>query len=240
MSPEALALTAAVMLLAAFTQGFVGFGFGAIAMVGTVVASDLLHASGVVNVAGLAMNLGALYMLRHHLLLPLLKRTALPAIAGVALGVTALASLDTVLMTRVFGGMILVVSMLNLRGGELTKNPPAWTDMLAGLAGGSLAGAFNAGGPPLIIQFYRQDEDPEALKATLQALFLVMGLARLPVAASRGLISGEIVVEALMMTPLVLLGAWLGVRTARHVSPERFRTVCWVGLGLAGLGLLLN
>jgi len=27
-SPEALALTAAVMLLAAFTQGFVGFGFG--------------------------------------------------------------------------------------------------------------------------------------------------------------------------------------------------------------------
>lgn len=240
MSPEALALTAAAMFLAAFTQGFVGFGFGAIAMMGTVVASDLLHASGVVNVAGLAMNLGALYMLRRSLLLPLLKRTALPAIVGVALGVTALASLDTEFMTRVLGGIVLVVSILNLRGGELTKNPPVWTDMLAGLAGGSMAGAFNAGGPPLVVQFYRQDEDPEALKATLQALFLVMGLARLPVAASRGLLGSEVVLEALMVTPLVLLGAWLGVHSGRRVSPERFRTACWVGLGLAGLGLMLS
>jgi hypothetical protein len=108
-----------------------------------------------------------------------------------------------------------------------------------GLLGGLLSGALNAGGPPLIIHLYRRPESPEVIKATLQSLMLTTAVARLPIAAAHGLLSGPIWAEAALALPFVVAGVAAGIALARRIPPERFRRACWVALGLLGGGLLI-
>ena len=48
------------LFVASLVQGFLGFGFGIVAMTGLTVSHDLLHASGVVNLGGIALTSAAL------------------------------------------------------------------------------------------------------------------------------------------------------------------------------------
>ena len=119
----------------------------------------------------------------------------------------------------------------------LRTTESAWLDRLAALVGGSLGGAFNTGGPPLVAHLYRHPDHPERLKATLQALFIGIGVSRLPIAAAQGLLDAAIWRDALLSVPLIVGALIAGDRIARRSDPERFRRACWVGLAAMGAAL---
>jgi uncharacterized membrane protein YfcA len=130
-----------------------------------------------------------------------------------------------------------VVALWNLRARLLEGSPSSFSDVLAGLSAGLLAGAFNIPGPPLIAHLYRLQYPPEALKGTVQALFLSMCLIR----AVGGVVSGQITVEiglqSLLSLPAVLAGLTLGILVGRRVSGENFRRTSWIAFALLGLYL---
>lgn len=239
-SPEATALLVAILALAAVVQGFLGFGFGIVAMSGLTLSHDLLHAAGVVNLAGLLVSGTVLWRLRAHVLWrPALRM--LPAIVvGVVIGVTALRSLDGELMVHVLGGTIAVISAWNLWTPRLRHEESVPADVGLGLLGGVLAGAFNTGGPPLVAHLYRRPDPPDAVKATIQVLFLTMSGCRAPVAAAQGLMSAAIVRDALLAAVFVVAGILVGVRLSHRLHPDHFRRVAWTALGALGLALLLR
>lgn len=239
-SPEAAALLVAILAVAAVVQGFLGFGFGIVAMSGLTLSHDLLHAAGVVNLAGILVSSTVLWRLRAHVLWrPALRM--LPAIVvGVGIGVTALRTLDQDVMVRVLGATIVTFSAWNLWTPRLRHRESARADVALGLLGGCLAGAFNTGGPPLVAHLYRRPDPPEAVKATIQVLFLSMSVLRAPIASAQGLMSGAIVRDALLAAVFVVAGILLGIRLARRLHPDHFRRVSWTVLGALGLALVLR
>jgi uncharacterized membrane protein YfcA len=238
-SPADAILTLVIFLAATLLQGFFGFGFGIAAMAGLTLSHDLVHAAGVVNITGILTTTWMALRLRHHILGKLVLRMLPALVVGVALGVTALQRLDRDLMVSILGVSIVVISIWNLAQPRLRSRESPWLDNAVGLLGGLLSGAFNTGGPPVIIHLYRRPESPEVLKATLQSLFLAMGLARLPMAATQGLLTQSMWVESLLVIPALAAGLAGGIALARYVPPDRFRRTCWIALGLLGVALLV-
>lgn len=237
---ETLLLTASLLFLAAFVQGYFGFGFGMAAMAGLTFTADLLHAAGVVNLLGLVLSAWMGWQLREGILWSLTWRMMGPLVVGVVIGVSALSTLDGTLMVRILGVAIVAISGWNWFSPSLRTSESAGLDRLAALVGGLLGGAFNAGGSPLVAHLYRHPEHPDRLRATLQALFMGISLTRLPVAAAQGLITSAIWLDFALALPITLAAVALGDRLARRTEPERFRRWCWFGLGLMGLALILT
>jgi len=238
-SPADAILTLVIFLAAALLQGFFGFGFGIAAMAGLTLSHDLVHAAGVVNITGILTTTWMAFRLRHHILRKLVLRMLPAIVVGVALGISALQRLDRDLMVSFLGVSIVVISLWNLVQPRLRSRESPWLDNAVALLAGLLNGAFNTGGPPVIIHLYRRPESPEVLKATLQSLFLAMGLARLPMAATQGLLSQSMWVESVLVIPALIGGLAGGMALARHIPPDRFRRTCWIALGLLGVGLLV-
>jgi uncharacterized membrane protein YfcA len=235
-----LIATALILWAAAMTQGFLGFGFGIVAMTGLTLSRDLLHAAGLVNVSGVLVTSSVLLALRRDILWRPALRILPWILVGVVCGVSALTSLDRELMVRTLGVTIIGISAWNLRSPSLrTGEAPLW-DGIAGLVGGLLAGAFNTGGPPIVAHLYRRADSPQAIKATIQLLFLTMGLIRLPTATAQGLMTRAIWIEAALAAPFVLGGLLSGIWLGRRISPTQFRKASWAALGALGAALVLS
>jgi uncharacterized membrane protein YfcA len=230
----------AILVLAAAIQGFFGFGFGIVAMSGLTLSQDLVHAAGVVNISGILLAGWMSIQLRRWILWRVAARVLPAMLLGVLLGVTALQQVERELMVRILGASVVGISLWNLAAPRLSSGESPLLDSGMGLLGGLLGGAFNTGGPPLVIHVYRRPESPEALKATVQGLFLAIGASRLPAAVAQGLVDGPIWRDAALAAPAALVGVTTGVALARRIDPDRFRRACWIALGLLGVGLLLS
>jgi uncharacterized membrane protein YfcA len=217
-----------------------GFGFGLIAMSGLTLAFDLVHAAGLVNLAGLVIGIRLTWGLRRHVLGAVVRRVAPWLLGGVVLGVVALRALDPAWLVRSLAGVVIAVATWNLFGRTLELRPSGWADAVAGSLSGLFGGAFNTGGPPLILYVYSFPASPEVLKGTVQALFLISTLARIPLAASQGLLDGAMVWHAALATPVVVAGQVAGLGLASRLGHAQFRRLAWAGLGLLGAALLLR
>lgn len=237
--PESV-LVALVLLLAAGLHGFIGFGFGIVAIVGLTLSRDLVHAAGVVNVAGFLLTSVILVTLRRHVLWRSVARIVPGIVVGVGVGVTALASLDREILVRTLGACVVAFAAWNVWTPRIrTGETPVW-DGVMGLLSGLLGGAFSTAGPPLVAHLYQRPEPPDAIKSTLQALFLAAAATRIPVAASQGLMAGPVWSDAALGAPFVLGGLFSGIALSRRVSSARLRRIAWLALGALGLALLLS
>lgn len=230
----------AILTLAAALQGFLGFGFGIVAMSGLTLSHDLLHAAGVVNLCGLVTTSGQLFTLRKHVLWQPVLRIVPALLIGVVLGVMALQTLDRSLMVRALGVTTVAISLWSLwRPRVHTREIPV-LDSGIGLVSGILGGAFNTGGPPLIAHLYSRSDPPDAIRATIQVLFLTIGTIRALTAASQGMFDRSILIDAGAALPVVILGLVGGFAIARRIGADRFRTASWITLGLLGVVLILR
>ncbi len=239
MENASFVLSLLALAFAAVVQGFLGFGYGIVAMSLLAFSFDLVHAAGLVNLTAVVVSLGILWRLRDAVLWRVAGRLIPWILLGVAGGVTALRFLDRDLMLRALGAVVVGLAAWNLIAPQLaSREPPAWLDAGVGLMGGALGGAFNTGGPPMIAHLYRRPESPDALRGTLQALFLSISLFRAPIAAIQGLMDGPVWIHAAWGIPVVLLGQGLGVMLGRRVPAERFGRIAWGALAALG-GVLL-
>lgn len=241
--PLAMPEFASLLILAAagLLQGFLGFGFGIVAMSGLTLSQDLVHAAGVVNLVGWVATSGQLWTLRAHTVWGTVRRIAPTLVLGVALGVTALRTFDSTLMVRALGITTVAIAAWNLIRPTLRAGRSgAAFDAAIGLISGVLGGAFNTGGPPLIAHLYRGPETPDQIRATIQALFLTISTSRALISASQGLFDRAVLVDSLFSIPAMGVGLLLGFALSRRVGAERFRGASWVALGVLGAVLILR
>ena len=231
---------ALVVFIASAVQGFFGFGYGIIAMGTLTMTWDLVHASAFVNVSSLMMAGTVVVREYQRILWPILLRV-LPAMGvGIAIGLIALRDLPRDWLVGALALMIIAIGGWNAASPSLRTRVSNPLDVAVGFVAGLTSGAFQVGGPPLVIHLYRRPESPLTLVVTLQAIFIGSGLLRAMMAGAQGLLVRDAVVDALLSLPFVVLGTLLGVRSASRVDPMRFRRAAWVALALLGLALLAS
>jgi uncharacterized membrane protein YfcA len=116
------------------------------------------------------------------------------------------------------------------------KNP-RW-GYVFGFANGLLHGAYNTGGPPLVIYGSAARWQPADFKSNLQTVFLINGMLVIATHLLKGSITVQVLHYYAIMLPGVFIGLIGGFALDRYISPERFRRAILVMLIILGLTLI--
>jgi len=228
---------AAIVLLAAFTQGAIGFGFGMVAMGILPLVIDELVAIPMVAVYSLLVAGLIAWREREFLSWRRLAPLLVGVVLGVPLGLVFLTEVDP-RWIRLTLGVFLVLYCLwsllvSLKVGQRAIHD-RW-GYLAGLASGVLGGAFNTGGPPLVVYATLKSWDKDAATSTLQVLFALTSVIAIGGHIGAGRFTGEIVELLLLLIPVIGLGVWLGGRLYDRIDQATFRKGMLGLLLVAGL-----
>lgn len=212
------ALVAMVVLAGAAAQTTTGFGFALLAAPVLSLAYGPHQAVGTVTVLGLAVNVLTL----HAAARPLVREAGgllLWALPGLVLGSVALAALPVAPLDALIAAAVLAAVAAQVRGGAAlpASRRGAWRGA-AGLAAGALTTSTGLNGPPLVLYLRARAPDADRRRATLAALFLVLGLLALAVLVARGLLD---VPGALpLLVAAAVLGQLLGRRAFVALHPR--------------------
>lgn len=158
----------------------------------------------------------------------IVRRLSVGFLAGIGVGVWVFAEIRTDWLMLLLGlliAAILILDRLRLierlqRSVDLRSHQVAAT--LSAISG--TVGTISGGGGLYFLVVYLKlvCAGPAALRSTSVFLSGAFMVARLTLLALAGLFTPEVLLEALLLSPAVLLGSWAGTRAFRRASPERF------------------
>lgn len=232
-------LIALVVFVAAAVQGIMGFGGALVAMPLLVSLVGVQTATPAFAIIGTLATLLNTIRWRSYVTLRDLMPLVIPAALGVPIGVLVLTRVDAHVVTRLLGGVLVLYAVYNLLGRGL---PPlrnrAWA-IAAGFSSGILSGAFNTGGPPVIVFADASGWTADRFRANLQTYFMLTSVFLLASHALTGNFTTTVYHTALIGVPALLVGQFVGVRLCRYINPARFRRLVLVLLLALGLQLLI-
>ncbi|MBB4749808.1 sulfite exporter TauE/SafE family protein [Actinoplanes lobatus] len=225
---------AGILAAAALAQAATGFGFSLLAVpllglvagpVDAVVGSSVLAC--LINAVAVARDHGAVRWRT--------ARTVLAAgLAGLPFGLLLLTvlparSLTVLIAFCVLAGAAAIWRGLRIRGGRAAM-------LTSGFVSGLLTTATGVNGPPMAAAFSAMGLPPRQFRATLAAIFMVVG----PLGVAGFVLAGQFTtragVIALAGLPAVVGGWWAGDRLfARLTDPDLFRRVVLAALCVASL-----
>jgi uncharacterized membrane protein YfcA len=153
-------------------------------------------------------------------------------------GVYLLANIPAAIMRISISLLVLVASILLLRGWAWKKMPGKSLILTTGVACGMLNGAAAIGGPPVILLYLSSPAGVTVSRASIIAYFLGIDAMSLAVASIQGLTTSKtLAMTAVCLLPL-LLGITVGSRMFIKVDKKSFRhhvLILLIILSLAGL-----
>lgn len=228
-------LVVVALFLSAVIRQISGFGFALLSMplisfiAGIRVATPLVAMTGAT--VGLVMITSCWQQADRKALLRLL----VAGLIGVPLGILVLSHLPDEWMKRGLGALLLIYCLYSLVMPALPlvqDGPITW---FVGLLSGLLTGAFNTGGPPVVIYGTLRRWSPEEFRSTLQLYFLVISLFAMIGHAVAGLWTMKILWLYLASLPALLLGLYLGDKVNLMIPKQQFNRIIYTLLLVTGL-----
>jgi uncharacterized membrane protein YfcA len=243
MNAAFFAVAVPAVLFAGISKG--GFGSGAAFASATILA--LVLEPGM----ALGIMLPLLMVVDVTTLRPYWKRWSaydagvliLGAMPGVALGAALYKVADADVFRLLIGGISLgfVAWQMAVKAG-LVRGAKAPMGRVPGLIAGMVAGftsfVSHAGGPPAAVYLLSRKLQKTQFQATTVLIFWAINIAKAVPYAFLGIFTAETLLADLILAPVAVLGAWLGVK-AHHMVPERvFFAITYVALVLTGTKLI--
>jgi uncharacterized membrane protein YfcA len=248
--PDFTVLEWLVLALAACAVGLSKSGMPAFGPVPAALFAAVLPArasTGAVLGLLLVGDLIAVRMYHAHADWQVLRRLVPSVVVGVLLGVVVLWFADDAAVRRMIGGILVflvglsIVLMLRRRrdGAEARPVPPALTHVFGPL-GGFTTMIANAAGPVMSLYFVASRLPVQAVLGTAAWFFLVVNLFKVPFSVGLGLMTPESLLLNLVLVPALVVGALVGWRLARRISPAWFERIVLVLTLAAGVYLLMS
>jgi uncharacterized protein len=229
---------AAVMAFANFVLGLVGFGNGLVAMAFLPFLMSPVTAIAVLTIYTIAFSMAILFPLRRDLLMRPVVDMLAGTVLGTPVGVWVLSTFPISTLKRLIGGTLVLVVLLEWSGFQPKRLAGrAWgvgAGMLAGLAGA----AVGTPGPPVVVYSTTQGWSPRAIKANLQAFFVVNQAVVLAGYWWAGVLDREVWQLSASFALPAVGGTALGMLLFTRVDPQRFRRIVFAVLLVAGVLLL--
>ena len=230
------AFAALAVFLAAFTQGLIGFGSGIIALALLAMIWEVQQVVAVTSVFSILICIVLVWRLRRHIVLAEIRPLLFGAAFGIPLGVTALLKVDAGLIKGILGLLLVVYVLWALRGRQAggKKLSRKWA-FPAGFFSGVLTGAFNTGGPPVVIYGTEREWGTHGFRANIQSFFTPCAALALYFYIDNGIITSATLNLNVQLFAFLLLGMFVGDRLAERVDPELFRRILLGALFLIGV-----
>jgi len=241
MSVDTVLSAAAVVLVAAFLKGIVGFGFPTTSTTLLALFVDVKTAVALVIVPNIVMD--GYQMIRRGELLATARRLAFLLVAGatgIVLGTKLLVMLPAWTATLVLGLFTLAFVALNATSFSPRLAPASerWAGPLAGLVSGIVGGLTNTPGTVLVILFYALGFTKHEFLRSIALSFVVLKVVQLAAVSHFGLMSFRLFGLSLALTAVALLGFYAGLQVQDRLDQRRFNRAVLVFLGATGLWLV--
>jgi hypothetical protein len=174
----------------------------------------------------------------------LLRHLVPGVVPGLVLGAGVLAVIGDDALRRGIGAVILVLVTLQLvlrwRGTPTGTDWPLPARAGAGVAAGFTTMVANAGGSVMTLYLVGQGVEKRRFLGTAAWFFLGVNLCKLPFSVGLGLIDATLLRNAALLAPLVLVGAYAGVRAIRRMGQRTFDVSVLVASAGSAVALLVT
>jgi uncharacterized membrane protein YfcA len=232
----------AVTLVAGLMRGFAGFGsamlmapifailFGSAEMVVTVVAIELV------------VSLQLFPQVRNHADWKTLAPISLAACAAMPLGVWALASVDKNTIVTVVSAIIVGFVLLMWSGWRYRGQRTPVVGATVGAVSGAMMATTSVGGPPVLLYLLSGNDPPAVNRANIVTYYFLTQFLLLVIVLASGVAGWNALARAVLLFPVMLLGAWAGGRLFHGLASEQlYRNVALaILLATGAFGLLRN
>jgi uncharacterized membrane protein YfcA len=231
----------AVVLVAAFLKGVVGFGFPTTATTLLALFVDVRTAVALLIVPNIVMD--GVQMARRGDLLATARRLAPILVAGavgIVLGTQLLVMLPAWTATLVLGLFTLGFVALNVTSFS-PRLAPRWersVGPIAGLVSGVVGGLTNTPGTVLVILFYALGFPKHQFVRSIALSFVVLKVVQLAAVSHFGLMSWTLFGFSLALTAVALVGFSGGLRVQDRLDQRLFNRAVLLVLGGTGLWLI--
>jgi hypothetical protein len=235
-----LFLLAIIIFFAYLTLSLTGFGHALVAMPFLVPLLGVHIAAPLVALTAVTGEVIMLIRYRRQLNFRTVWRLIIAALCGVPLGVALLRQADPRIVLLILGLVSSgygLYALLDLRLPEI--HHPNWA-FAFGFVTGLLSGAYNTGGPPVVIYGNCRRWPPAEFKSSLQGLFIAMDITIVLTHAVSGNFTPPVWQGYVIAVPALLLGLFAGFQLERRVDPALFRKLVLILLIVAGLRLILT
>jgi uncharacterized protein len=228
-----------IMFFSALTFGLTGFGSALVAMplltplLGVEVAAPLFA------LLALVLEMVSLVRYRRHLRFQAVWRLMLASLLAIPIGVTLAQALPERVVLLLLGLVVAGYGLYRLLKLPLPHLANPNFAFGFGFVGGLLSGAYNTGGPPVVIYGNMSRWSPAEFKSSLQGFFLVNSTLVVTLHLINRHMTPDVLQGVLLSVPVVLLGLWLGWQLERRVNPVVFERLVLIVLVLVGGRLVL-
>jgi uncharacterized membrane protein YfcA len=225
-------------LIAGVTLAVTGFGHALLAMPLLAPVIGLETASPMMALVSLSLEAIMLLRYRQQFNFPAVWRLVAGSLVAIPIGMALLHVLDKRVMLTALGVVAAGYGAYSLFRFPLPEiRRPAW-GFGFGFISGLLSGAYNTGGPPVVIYGTMSGWQPINFKSNLQSMFILNSLLIVGAHLLQGHMTQAVGTDYLAAMPGALLGLWIGWRLDKRVAPERFRQLVLVMLIALGLRLI--
>lgn len=229
---------AAVFLLAGTVKGVIGLGLPSISLGLLAATMDLRMAMIVLLAPNFATNIwqacvGGHFRMLMHRLWPFL----LTASMAIWLGVAALDSIDTKVLSTLLGLLLIIYAVIGLTRPPvaIAANHEIWAGPLVGMINGVLTGLTGSFVVPGVLYLQSLGLARDQLVQAMGLLFMASTLALAVALGGRDMIDGNLLcVSAAGVVPAVI-GMVAGQKLRDRLSEAAFRRLFFVALLLLGL-----
>jgi uncharacterized membrane protein YfcA len=232
-------LAGLIIFVAIFVQTVAGFGMALISMPLLIGLFGIRVAAPLVALVGLVVEMGLLLHYREALSLKAVARLAAASLVGIPVGLFAARLADERLVTALLGFLVLGYVAYAAFSPRLPGIEGRGWAYLFGLFGGLLSGAYNTGGPPVVIYGNLCHWEPGEFKSNLQGYFLFNSVVVAAFHALAGSYTSPFWGFFLVALPAAGLAMLAGFRLDRRINPAAFRRIVLILLLVVGIRLLI-
>ena len=242
MDATLIILAGLIVFLSQLVKGFTGFGSGMFAMPFLLWFFDIKFALAFTILLDLASGSMMLSKERKEAKKEVLTTVIAGLLLGAIIGGLLLPKIDSIVLKRLFGAVIVLMSAHMLIESKTTAGiirKRLWGTITGTIAG--LTGVlFGVNGPPIVYFANQTCNDKTQLRATLYAIFLADSALRTVTYLATGIINLEIVTFAAMMLPFTILGILAGNRIHHKTDEKTYKKTITILILIAGITTILK
>jgi uncharacterized membrane protein YfcA len=216
-----------VSILAGAVRGFSGFGSALIYVPLISAVYDPRTAAGTFLLIDFATGLAIVPTIWRQAHWREVFPLAASAVLAAQFGTLILQYTDPVTLRWAIAGVVIVLLAMLMSGWRYHGRPILPVTLGVGLLAGTLGGAVQIVGPPVIMYWLGSASTAAAVRANLSAFFGLFSSALVVTYVARGLLPVDVIALACVLGPVQILSLKTGTRLFHLATPQTYRRVAY-------------
>jgi uncharacterized membrane protein YfcA len=235
-----LLIASFIILIASVVKGLTGFGFALTSLPLLTLFLTPKTAVPLIVVCSVFLDGYTFYETRRFVQYKEIFPLVVSGILGMILGTYFLVSLNSDIIRVAIGIVTILFAVASIMGIKREISNIKMVSIPIGLVSGVLGGLMSISGPPIVLFFINQNIEKRMFRANLLAYFFSLYLTTVPAYFFGNLLTLEMLGSAIIMVPIMFLGATVGIRASKRVDENFFKKITLLMVLFTGIMIILN